>query len=66
MSETKDIELKPCPFCGSDATFMGGNNPNDLYYWVDCTNVELCGAEIPGRTTKEKAAKLWNRRSNET
>lgn len=44
MIKNNDIELKPCPFCGSDAKFRHigkGTNKNELGVHVRCKN---CGA----------------------
>ena len=54
-------ELKPCPFCGSEArpVFRGRTN------YVVCSNEEgcWCGMTCPV-TTPEEAARIWNRRTN--
>ena len=67
-----DIEIKPCPFCGSEDIRMGGYSIcADCY--VECNN---CSATIStsvdweeGMTEREHdaacapvLAKLWNRR----
>lgn len=55
----KELELKPCPFCGGKAiksAFSWGNIDDE--YTIQCT---VCGI----RTTVsklEEAIKLWNRR----
>ena len=67
----KEIELKPCPFCGGNNIKCGAFAiVTDCY--VECTD---CGAmfetEVPwgnmneeehDRACLEKLAKLWNRR----
>ena len=58
-------ELKPCPFCGGEATFGGSEHvkPYDKPYWyVVCFN---CGASVYGNEDKEKAVEAWNRRVKE-
>lgn len=53
----KTPDLKPCPFCGGEAKFnlFCGN------YCVTCT--ACMGGVFPfPRSTKEEAAKNWNRR----
>lgn len=60
---SSEIELKPCPFCGGDATtvFYTG------YIYVSCEN---CGATSEMvKVSKEycaaekEAAEAWNRRA---
>ncbi|MBR6029195.1 MAG: Lar family restriction alleviation protein [Clostridia bacterium] len=66
----KTPELKPCPFCGGEATVFvvgvpKGIHPDDVtvMYEVDCENknceVSVCTMLYE---TKEKAAEVWNRR----
>lgn len=51
-------ELKPCPFCGSEAE-LRRLNP---YYWaVDCTNKD-CNAATMGYKDVGTAIAVWNRR----
>lgn len=61
------IELKPCPFCGGKAKFVdfgfGGKHED----WnVKCESCEITfwvpGDEPGCVTSKEEAAKFWNRR----
>ena len=49
-------ELKPCPFCGGEATIRGGRK----CYWVRCTN---CGCETTVRDSQEEVIEIWNRRA---
>lgn len=60
-NEVHDQVILPCPFCGSEAKFIGINV-------ICCTSVVECGAEIDvgdcGARTAEFALKAWNRRSN--
>lgn len=62
MSKTKEIKLKPCPFCGGNAIFRGtaylGNIPTAFY--IVC---EGCGMQTASNCEpKTKQAKDWNRR----
>ena len=54
-------ELKPCPFCGSEARFTCWINPYKDRYGVTCISDD-CGVSIFAGLTKEEAAKRWNRR----
>lgn len=60
------VELKPCPFCGSEAevfkdvTFIAetGEKIGEIAFFVWCTK---CTALVSGNT-KEEAIEAWNRR----
>lgn len=51
------IELKPCPFCGSDDVICG--RFEDVYY-VECL---YCGAKVETYNGLEDAAAGWNARA---
>ena len=57
-------ELKPCPFCGSEArvaeldAYIGG----ETYMMVSCPN---CWAHTIPQKTEELAVAAWNGRVNE-
>ena len=51
------IELKPCPFCGSEDVF--GDKLEDVYR-VECWD---CGAKIESYNKLEDAVAGWNRRA---
>ena len=55
--------LKPCPFCGGDAT-LRKNEYSDGYY-VTCLS-KTCSVLVVTcqRKTEEEAAEIWNRRAN--
>lgn len=55
--EENEIELKPCPFCGGEARFAGG----EVFDWVSCTS---CRAESRCECSKVEAAEAWNRRAD--
>lgn len=55
-------ELKPCPFCGEEATvWLCGEG-----YLVECNN-EICGCVYGSNITltRDQAVKLWNKRAKE-
>lgn len=59
------MNLKECPFCGSDAetkVLVNANwRPVERRWGVECTN---CGASIPCKfITADGAREAWNRRS---
>jgi hypothetical protein len=65
MSETKEIELKSCPFCDSISRtkVIGPTGPWNLCY-VSCQNLN-CYARGPMRFTREGAINAWNEREGE-
>ena len=52
-----EIELKPCPFCGSDDVICG--RFEDVYY-VECL---YCGAKVESYNGPEDAVAGWNTRA---
>lgn len=65
----KEIELKPCPFCGSIAIIYPYLNVEEDFnqYSIICQNEEYeCNARIDYCDTKEQAKEQaieqWNRR----
>lgn len=60
-----DMEIKPCPFCGSDDIdwFETPNdNPETGYYGVALMCV--CGAQGPSGGDHHEALERWNNRTN--
>lgn len=53
-------ELKPCPFCGSEAKLISRGSCN----YVTCSNEDecWCGMTCPV-STPEEAVQIWNRRT---
>ena len=53
-------ELKPCPFCGSEAKLISRGSCN----YVTCSNEDecWCGMTCPVGTPEE-AVRIWNRRA---
>lgn len=61
-----ESNLKPCPFCGSEAhlaELTGSHLPRPLYYGF-CTNGH-CQTRMVERRSKQKAIEAWNRRPSE-
>ena len=56
------IELKPCPFCGSDCAVY--SEQFDSGYYIICSG-DNCDATIGDWRVlnREKAIKAWNRRT---
>lgn len=75
MNDT--VELKPCPFCGSDAKLVILDHENsDTTHWhkIMCKEPFKCGAELGTAISfyqpdyDENVARLvgrWNRRAND-
>lgn len=60
------VELKPCPFCGTEQTSCARNGEFSFNavpggWVVMCENLSCC-AEGPARPTKEEAVRAWNQR----
>jgi len=60
-------ELKRCPFCGAEVTYMSLATPMKMFY---CQNYRNCGAIVsfdnPYANRFEKARlAAWNRRVND-
>lgn len=60
--EMMSNELKPCPFCGSEADLF---TLAKSMYTVDCTNTDCLAGSGIGHT-EEEAVELWNRRAVDT
>ena len=56
----KEVELKPCPFCGGKAEML---NYSDNEWLVHCT---VCDGMVERwRETEHEAIEQWNRRAND-
>ena len=69
-----NIYLKPCPFCGGEASLYGGTNfeTGRSAYYVECSD-PLCPvcpttptADLIAYKTEAKAAEAWNTRAERT
>ena len=61
MIDKTSYELKPCPFCGHEASVYRTHNGG---YFAGCSAASdtcICGAGVI-RDTKESAVTTWNRR----
>lgn len=52
---SKDLELKPCPFCNDYPTFY----TNKTFNFMKCS----CGIQTSVFNTRDAAIKFWNKRS---
>ena len=76
MTEEKQIELNPCPFCGGEATLYSMKRDKrkvlGVYHMIAeirCTGVLGCTARVSQAGFDEKrafenAALIWNRRAD--
>lgn len=60
-------ELKPCPFCGGEATFAAHATAEEMDYGIICRTMAVIGCDacefcMSGETDEETVAK-WNARA---
>ena len=55
--QTTETKLKPCPFCGGEASMYIAYDDG---YYVCC---DECGCGLPVYNTEEEAIEAWNRRT---
>ena len=55
--------LKPCPFCGGEATLVEDIYADKLYYYVTCAT-NNCDANTGRCDTEDEAITKWNNRRN--
>lgn len=63
--EHKKIKLKPCPFCGKQATTSDEENIKNMPYgwgWVGCQACRVFISWSHGYIGKKLAIESWNRR----
>lgn len=58
-------ELKPCPFCGSEAELVWWGKPTERYWIPRCGNRFCCGRLTKKFSNVGKAIKFWNRRASD-
>ena len=59
------IELKPCPFCGSEDVDGGEFLPFGIPSVVPMVACDNCGCRGPFAATEEEAIEKWNDRKGE-
>ena len=57
-------KLKPCPFCGGEATLVEDIYNDQLYNYVICSNDD-CNANTGRCDTEDEAITKWNKRVSE-
>ena len=55
-------KLKPCPFCGGEATWAADTSWGKITYSIYCSE---CDIETRQFKTKEEVRSAWNRRVND-
>lgn len=76
----RDLELLPCPFCGTKAshilTWVGSDEyiephkriippPEDEMHIVRCNNFYPCNAAVGWFKTKQEAIEAWNKHNDD-
>ena len=56
----EDLNLKPCPFCGSEAEFC----ETEVGCSVECSNFDCNVGMLINSWTKKKAISIWNTRTS--
>ena len=51
------MEIKPCPFCGSDRTYLTRSEVSQYRYWCECDN---CKAQGPHQHEFQDAVGAWD------
>lgn len=71
MIVSTELEIKPCPFCGSDANLKTekthapkkvGEPEAHSNFWVKCSNLD-CSVSSKSSFEKDKAVERWNVRA---
>lgn len=57
-------DLKPCPFCGSNATMIHEVGVLVGFYSIWCSNAK-CNIRTPISCGKEEVIRRWENRSND-
>lgn len=60
MSDTKEVSLAPCPFCGSNCACVSAHTDGRACtYYARC---EVCSSEGPSMPSETNAIAAWNHR----
>ena len=62
MTEQENVQLLPCPFCGSETDILTAAG-NICDYWITCAN---CGADGAWKDTMAESIAAWNTRHTAT
>lgn len=71
IADVTGVDLKPCPFCGSEATLrmtgwskaeLQGKPGPDNRYWAKCSNSD-CGITTQATFGSHNAITAWNTRA---
>lgn len=57
----EEIELKPCPFCGSEVWLEEWADGREGTFRVRCCDTR-CDVQTPICDTEQQAIEIWNRR----
>jgi len=60
----EEIELKTCPFCGSEAHMTRSAFLREEKFIVVCKNKNCAASTGNYRKSRQTAARDWNRRAN--
>lgn len=60
---TEEETLKPCPFCGGQATIQAFHH-YPTQYWAQCADNPPCSVEVGGFLSEAEAIAAWNRRAD--
>lgn len=64
MTDSKETELKPCPFCGGEAKTIAPTPGYSEHWWVNCA--AECPEGMGVGDTEPEAITAWNTRSPDT
>jgi len=60
MTPKDEMELRPCPFCGSEARWAATCGGDDSWE-IQCSNVDCCIVLFAGASAEE-TCRSWNTR----